>query len=215
MERSAELKLFESYLAPVLKTAYGTAYYLTHSREEAEDLVQEASLHAFRAFATFQPGTNFKAWFLRILTNLFLNQCRKKRRSPDLVLWEGAVDAYLSDRVGDPQLVSQATDPSRELMRKLDQQAILDAVAALPEEYRAVCTLYFLDELSYQEISDILECPIGTVRSRLHRGRRALQYALKSLTEYGGEEESGEREAAAPESRKRSLSGGLSFAPAL
>jgi RNA polymerase sigma-70 factor, ECF subfamily len=181
MATSTQQRLFESYLTPVLKPAYGTAYYLTRNREDAEDLVQTTALRAFAAFDTFQPGTNFKAWFLKILTNGFLNQCRQNRRRPELVGWEAAQEAYLCDAVQDTTLRDQSMEPATELMARLTQEQITAAFARLPEEFRLVCTLYFMEELSYQEIAEILDCPIGTVRSRLHRGRKALQQMLYDL----------------------------------
>lgn len=180
MAQTAQQKQFEACLAPVLQAAYGTAFYLTRNRDEAEDLVQEASIRAYIAFATFQPGTNFKAWFLRVLTNIFLNHCRKQRREPDLVRWEGAADAYLSSLVSYNARLSNRAEPVAELFQKVSAQEIADAFAALPAEYQAACALYFMEDLSYQEIADIVDCPIGTVRSRIHRGRKVLQQALRS-----------------------------------
>src|SRR5262245_31566603 len=129
MKTAADQRLFESYLAPVVKAAYGTAFYLTRNRDDAEDLVQEASLRAFAAFHTFRPGSNFKAWFLKVLTNVFLNQRRQSRREPDVVRWEGVTEAYLSDLVDDHDLRATGAEPSTQYMKKLTQEQVADAFA--------------------------------------------------------------------------------------
>lgn len=177
---------FERLLIPLIDSAYGTAYHLTRHRDNAEDLVQEAVLQAFRAFHTFRPGSNFRAWFLKILTNLFLQNCRRQRRQPEVADLEEATELYLYSQTRQAGLHAMSPDPAGLVLHKLDAECVSAAVGALPEEYRVVCTLYFAEELSYQEIAEIVDCPIGTVRSRLHRGRKLLQRALwKSAVEDG------------------------------
>jgi RNA polymerase sigma-70 factor (ECF subfamily) len=187
MPPTAEQMLFETYLSPVLDVAYGTALHLTRNREDAEDLVQDAAVRAFRAFHTFTPGTNFKAWFLRIVTNLFLNRCAKRKRDQDMLRWESAEDDSLWALAQDDS--AEGARPDAEFLRRLDTEQITAALGQLPTEYRTVCVLYFMDEFSYQEIAEMVGCPIGTVRSRLHRGRKVLQSLLRHLAEERGWDE--------------------------
>jgi RNA polymerase sigma-70 factor (ECF subfamily) len=180
---------FESYLAPILSTVYGTALHMTRHHDDAEDLVQEAALQAFRAFDSFQEGTNFKAWFFRILTNLFINAYRKRRREPEFETLSEHEDApmlYLYKRTQDIGLHSRSPDPAALLMERVETAQIIRAIAALPEDNRIVSALYFMEEFSYQEIAEIVGCPLGTVRSRLHRARSMLQKALWSVAEQQG-----------------------------
>ena len=180
---------FESNLTPILPAVYGTALHMTRHRDDAEDLVQEAALQAFRAFASFQEGTNFKAWFFRILTNLFINAYRKRRREPEIETLSEHEDApalYLFKRTRERGMHSGNQDPAALVLEKVEVEQVSRAIAALPEDYRVVAALYFMEEFSYQEIADIVGCPVGTVRSRLHRGRRMLQQALWHVAERQG-----------------------------
>jgi RNA polymerase sigma-70 factor (ECF subfamily) len=177
---------FERLLEPMLGIAYGTAFRLTRSRDEAEDLVQEAAVQAFHAFATFQPGTNFKAWFFRILINRFRRNCRNRAREPHLVAIEDAPDLYLYAESARAGLAGQDRNPADLVLQKMDQEQIQAALWALPDEYRLVCVFYFMENLSYQEIADLLGCPVGTIRSRLHRGRKLLQKALWQIAQEHG-----------------------------
>lgn len=186
MTQNAKQREFESLLAPLLGAAYGTALHLTRNREEAEDLVQEAAVQAFRAFHSFQPGTNFKAWFFRILTRLFFNQYRKKRREPEFADLEDAPELYLYTQTRSAGLHERNTDPATLVLTRMDSEQIGRAIAALPEDYRVVSSLYFMEEFTYQEIAEMVECPLGTVRSRLHRGRKMLQKALWQIAEAQG-----------------------------
>jgi RNA polymerase sigma-70 factor, ECF subfamily len=180
---------FESYLTPILTAVYGTALHLTRHRDDAEDLVQEAALQAFRAFDSFQEGTNFKAWFFRILTNLFINAYRKRQRAPGVDTLSESDDApalYLFKRTREIGLHARTPDPAAVVIERLEAEEVSRAIAALPEDYRLVSALYFMEEFSYQEIAEIVGCPVGTVRSRLHRGRRMLQRALWHIAEQQG-----------------------------
>jgi RNA polymerase sigma-70 factor, ECF subfamily len=177
---------FEQLLAPILGAAYGTALHMTRHKDDAEDLVQEAAVRAFRSFHTFELGTNFKAWFFRILTNLYLNKYRQKQHEPELVNLDDAPDLYLYSHTVASGLHARSTDPAALVLRQLDTEQVAAAIRALPEEFRTVCALYFMEEFAYQEIAEILDCPIGTVRSRLHRGRRALQRELWHLAQEQG-----------------------------
>jgi RNA polymerase sigma-70 factor (ECF subfamily) len=185
-QAASTAQTIERLLAPILGPAYGTALHMTRNREDAEDLVQEAAVQAFRSFGTFQEGTNFKAWFFRILTNLFLNKYRQKQREPQIVEFEDAPELYLYAQTRQAGLHAWSADPAALVMRKMDAENVASAIAALPEEFRTVCALYFMQEFSYQEIAAILDCPVGTVRSRLHRGRRALQRALWHVAQERG-----------------------------
>jgi len=169
---------FEQLLGPILQMAYGTAVRLTRSRTDADDLVQDAALMAFRAFGSFQRGTNFKAWFFRILTNAFYSRHRKEKHEKANVSTDDAPALYLYRKTAEVGLAGGDTDPASAILDRLDAERVGEALDALPEEYRAVATLYFVDDLSYQQIAEVLQCPVGTVRSRLHRGRRMLQKSL-------------------------------------
>jgi RNA polymerase sigma-70 factor (ECF subfamily) len=169
---------FEQLLLPVLDRAYATALRLTRSAPDAEDLVQEAALRAWRAFDSFDPGSNFKAWFVRILTNAYLNQYRKAKREGIPVDLEDTPELYLYTKTAETGLHGRSADPAGALMAELDAEQVSDALAKLPEEYRTVATLYFGLDLSYQDIAAAVGIPIGTVRSRLHRARRILQRLL-------------------------------------
>ncbi len=177
---------FERVLGEVLERAYGTAYHLTRSTHDAEDLVQEAALSAFRHFDQFEPGTNFKAWFMRILTNAFFASYRKKKRRPQTTSLEDAQPLHLLWASQAAGLLEHHKDPASRIVEKLGEERVSEAIAALPEEFRVVCTLYFMNDAPYQEIAEMLDCPVGTVRSRLHRGRRMLQKSLWSLAQECG-----------------------------
>jgi RNA polymerase sigma-70 factor, ECF subfamily len=169
---------FEALLSPIVQMAYGTAVRLTRNRTEAEDLVQDAALLAYRAFGSFQRGTNFKAWFFRILTNAFYSRHRKEKHEKANLSTEEVPALYLYTKTAEAGLHGRESDPASAIMDKLDTEQVSEALEALPTEYRVVATLYFIEDFSYQQIAEVLECPVGTVRSRLHRGRRMLQKAL-------------------------------------
>lgn len=177
---------FEKLLGEVLERAYGTAYHLTRSTHDAEDLVQEAALLAYRNFHQFQSGTNFKAWFMRILTNAFFASYRQKKRRLQTTSLDDAGPLHLLVASLNAGLLEHHKDPASLLVEKLGEERVSEAIAALPEEFRVVCTLYFMNDAPYQEIADMLGCPVGTVRSRLHRGRRMLQKSLWQLAQESG-----------------------------
>lgn len=177
---------FESLFARVFSSAYGLAMRLTRNQADAEDLVQDAAFLAHRAFDSFEQGTNFRAWFLKILTNCYYSSRRRQRSRPVTSDLDDTPDLYLYARSGQAGFPVLGPDPASELLEKLGTERIVDAITRLPEEYRIVSTLYFMDDLSYEEIARILECPVGTVRSRLHRGRKMLQKALWQIAEEDG-----------------------------
>ncbi len=152
---------FEELLSPILSMAYGTAVRLTRDRTEAEDLIQDAALLAYRAFASFQPGTNFKAWFFRILTNAFYSRHRKDKHEKANISTEDVPALYLYTKTAEAGLHGQESDPASALMDKLDSEQVGAALEELPEEYRLVATLYFIEDFSYQQIADVLEMPGG------------------------------------------------------
>jgi RNA polymerase sigma-70 factor (ECF subfamily) len=182
---AAEGDTLESLLVPLLGSAYRTALRLTRDAADAEDLVQDAAVQASRGFGTFQPGTNFRGWFFRILTNCFYSRYRKSRREGIQVELEDAPELHLYSQTAAIGLHAE-TEPAAALMDRLDAEAVAQAIDALPDEYRVVAALYFLQDFPYLEIARILDVPIGTVRSRLHRGRRLLQQKLWTIAEDRG-----------------------------
>jgi len=177
---------FQALLVEVLPTAYGYALRLTRNRADAEDLVQDTALRAFRAMHQFENGTNFKAWIFRILTRCFWANHRRRQRRPNTVDFDDTPDLYLYARSAEHGLPWQGEDPARTLIDRLGTERVSEAIGQLPEEYGVVCTLYFMEAFAYHEIADVLEVPVGTVRSRLHRGRKMLQKALWCLAEESG-----------------------------
>jgi RNA polymerase sigma-70 factor, ECF subfamily len=186
VKRSPPAASFEVLFESVVNTAFGVALRLTRNQADAEDLVQEAAFLAYRAFGTFEPGTNFRAWYLKILTNCYYSKRRREKSRPVTSDLDDTPDLYLYARSGQAGFPTQGQDPAAELLDKLGTERIVAAVQRLPEEYRVVCTLYFMEDLAYEEIARVLECPVGTVRSRLHRGRKMLQKALWQVAEEDG-----------------------------
>ena len=135
-------------------------------------------LLAFRAFGSFERGTNFKAWFFRILTNAFYSRHRRDKHEKANLSVEEVPPLYLYSRTTDAGMLGPDGDPAAAILDRFDSERVEEALDRLPEEYRTVATLYFVDDLAYQQIAEVLACPIGTVRSRLHRARRMLQKAL-------------------------------------
>jgi RNA polymerase sigma-70 factor (ECF subfamily) len=177
---------FESLFTPLASSAFGVAVRFTGNRADAEDLVQEAALLAFRGFDSFEPGTNFKAWFFRILTNCYFSARRKQKARPVTADLDDTPDLYLYARSAETGVPTAGPDPAAQLLDSLGTERVAAAIARLPEEYRVVSTLYFMEDFSYEEIGRVLQCPIGTVRSRLHRGRKMLQKALWQVAEEDG-----------------------------
>jgi len=166
---------FESEVLPILPNLYGSALRLTRNPQDAEDLVQETYLRAYRGFAGFQEGTNLRAWMYRILTNTFINAYRKKQREPVTVQDDDIEDWYLYDRLGGSSVEASAES---EVLERLPDEDVQRALEALPEGFRMAVLLADVEGFSYKEIAQIMDVPIGTVMSRLHRGRKALQKAL-------------------------------------
>jgi RNA polymerase sigma-70 factor (ECF subfamily) len=160
------------------KQLYAAAMRMTRNPADAEDLVQETFLKAYRAYDSFTAGTNLKAWLYRILTNTYINKYRKAARRPDEVDLGDVEDLYLYRRVGSEESAEASRTTEDRVLDGLVESDIKKAVESLPENFRIPVLLADLEGMSYQEIADILEIPIGTVMSRLHRGRKAMQKAL-------------------------------------
>ena len=166
---------FEEEALQLSDQVYRVARRLTGSREEAEDLVQDTYARAFRSWRQFQPGTNLRAWLLRILTNLNIDRGRRVQRTPEQTpLEEG--DYYLYNRL-ESTIPDENPDEER-VLEQLSQNAVVEALAEVPHDFRDVLVLVDIGEFSYAEAAQILDIPVGTVMSRLHRGRRILKQQL-------------------------------------
>jgi RNA polymerase sigma-70 factor (ECF subfamily) len=173
---SALRERFERDVLPLLPNLYAAALRMTRDPTDAEDLVQDTYLRAFRGFAGFTEGTNLKAWLYRILTNSFINTYRKKQRQPQTVEGPDDMDEwYLFDKLGGRNVELSA---ETEVLDKIPDEAVKGALESLPENFRLPVLLADVEGFSYKEIAEIMDTPIGTVMSRLHRGRKALQKAL-------------------------------------
>ncbi len=157
---------------------YTAALRMTRNPADAEDLVQETYLKAYRAFGSFQEGTNLKAWLYKILTNTFINSYRSKKRRPEQTELDEGEDLYLYRRLGGLEAVAAGRSAEEELLDHITDSEVKVALESLPESFRMAVLLADVEGFSYKEIAEILEIPIGTVMSRLHRGRKALQKAL-------------------------------------
>jgi RNA polymerase sigma-70 factor (ECF subfamily) len=171
---------FETEALSFLDALYRTALRMTRSEAEAEDLVQETYIRAFRFRHQFTPGTNLKAWLFRILTNTFINQYRRKAARPDTTELDDVEESILYRHMRDVSPGSASPDPEAELIDKTLSSEVKDALEALPEKFRTTLLLD-VEGFSYKEIAEVLDIPIGTVMSRLHRGRKFLQKRLYDL----------------------------------
>jgi RNA polymerase sigma-70 factor (ECF subfamily) len=175
VEKSTLDARFERDVLPLLPNLYSAALRMTRNPSDAEDLVQETYLRAFRGFKGFAEGTNLKAWIYRILTNTYINIYRKKQREPVTVSGDDIEDWYLYDKLGE-----SAVSPSAEasIIEALPEEEVKVALESLPEGFRLAVWLVDVEGFSYKEAAEILDVPIGTVMSRLHRGRKSLEKAL-------------------------------------
>jgi RNA polymerase sigma-70 factor (ECF subfamily) len=167
---------FEEEALDLADQVYRVARGLVSSKEEAEDLVQDTYARAFRSWRSFTPGTNLRAWLLRILTNLNIDRGRRVQRSPDMQPLEER-DYYLYDRL---EATSGEKDEDR-VIERLSQDDIVDALAEVPHDFRDVVVLVDIGDFSYADAAQILDIPVGTVMSRLHRGRRILKKELADV----------------------------------
>ncbi|HZB00765.1 MAG TPA: sigma-70 family RNA polymerase sigma factor [Actinomycetota bacterium] len=178
------LERFERDVLPLLPGLYGAALRMTRNPADAEDLLQETTLRAYRGFSSFQEGTNLKAWLYRILTNSFINTYRKRQREPQTVDGPDDLDEwFLFDRLG-----SRSVEPSAEedVLERIPDAEVKAALESIPDNFRMAVLLADVEGFSYKEIAEIMDVPIGTVMSRLHRGRKALEKALYGLARERG-----------------------------
>ena len=176
---------FETQALSFLDALYRTALRMTRSEADAEDLVQETYIRAFRFREQFTPGTNLKAWLFRILTNTFINTYRRRQTQPEFTELDGVDEFSLYKRMSDLKTSSGAGNPETEFLDGLVDSEVKDALGELPEKFRQV-VLLDVEGFSYKEIAEMLDIPIGTVMSRLHRGRKFLQKRLLDLAQQRG-----------------------------
>ncbi|MDQ3956225.1 MAG: sigma-70 family RNA polymerase sigma factor [Actinomycetota bacterium] len=171
---------FQRDALPLLDSLYGAALRMTRNPADAEDLVQETMLRAYRAFDRFEEGTNLKAWLFRIMTNAYINTYRKRQREPQKVSTDEIedFDLYQELKSHDPQYEQT---PENIVLDNLVDSDIMEAIDDLPEQFRLAVVLSDVEGFTYAEMADIMEVPMGTVMSRLHRGRKALQMRLWDL----------------------------------
>jgi RNA polymerase sigma-70 factor (ECF subfamily) len=160
-----------------------TARRMTKSDTDAEDLVQETMLKAYRFFDKFEEGTNCKAWLFKIMTNIFINNYRSKAKAPQSLTFDDIDDGFLFGQLAKNK---SSTDPEKEFFSKIFDDDVRKAINELPEDFRYVVILSFLEGFAYQEIADITGLQIGTVKSRLHRGRKLLQKSLFDYAQQNG-----------------------------
>ena len=175
---------FEGDAMQFASQLYSAALRMTRNPADAEDVVQETYLKAYRAYGTFKAGTNLKAWLYRILTNTYINLYRKKQRRPSEVELGELQDLYLYKRLGEQSGASQSAE--EEALDRFVDADVKQAVESLPDHFRMPVLFADVEGFSYKEIAEILDVPIGTVMSRLHRGRKALQKKLWSVAEERG-----------------------------
>lgn len=185
---------FEELALPHLDPMYSAALRLTKNERDAEDLVQDTFMRAYRFFDKFERGTNMKAWLFKILTNTFINRYRRKVKERTVV--EGTERDTVHERFISRDATEYAANPEQYFFDRLLSDDILQAIDSLPIDFRLVVILADLQEFSYKEIAEILGCPVGTVMSRLYRGRKLLQKMLKHYATEAGVLK--EEEASAP-----------------
>lgn len=168
---------FEAEVLPFMDSLYSTAYRMSRNRQDAEDLLQETYLRAYKYYDKFQEGTNFKAWLFKILKNTFINRYRKRQRQPLKNSFD-EIEGSFELKLLESPLTARGATPEEELMVDALDQDVQQALEALPEDYRMAVELADLQGLSYREIADQLGIPLGTVMSRLYRGRRKLEAVL-------------------------------------
>lgn len=179
----ADQATFAEQAMPFMDQLYAHAMRMTRNAADAEDLVQETYLKGYRAFDSFNQGTNLRAWLFRILTNSYINNYRKKQRRPDESDLGDVEDLYMYRRLGGAETATLGRSAEDELLDTITESEVKDAIEALPEQYRDAVLLADVEGFAYKEIAEILDVPIGTVMSRLHRGRKQLQKRLYGFAE--------------------------------
>ena len=179
----ADQATFAEDAMPLMDGLYSAAMRMTRNAADAEDLVQETYLKAFNAYERFEAGTNLKAWMYRILTNSYINAYRKKQRRPDESDIDDIEDLYLYRRLGGAESAVLSRSAEDELLEMFGEDEVKLALEDLPEHYRMPILLADVEGFAYKDIAEILDVPIGTVMSRLHRGRKQLQKRLYSFAE--------------------------------
>jgi RNA polymerase sigma-70 factor (ECF subfamily) len=175
-ELAERRRLFQEQALPFMDQLYGAAMRMTKNPADASDLVQETFVKAFAAFGQFEQGTNLKAWLYRILTNTFINVYRKRQRDP----YQGSTDELEEWQLGNAESATSSSSRSAEAeaIDRMPASAVKDALQSIPEDFRLAVYFADVEGFSYQEIADIMKTPVGTVMSRLHRGRRLLRDLL-------------------------------------
>ncbi|MBC7589421.1 MAG: sigma-70 family RNA polymerase sigma factor [Salinibacterium sp.] len=198
-DASATRDLFEEQALPFMNQLYAAAMRMTRNPSDAADLVQETFVKAFQAFGQFQQGTNLKAWLYRIQTNTFINNYRKNQRNP----YQGTIDDLEDWQLGGAESVTQSSSTRSAEAQAIDHlpdSAVKNALQAIPEDFRLAVYFADVEGFSYQEIADIMKTPVGTVMSRLHRGRRMLR---ESLADYARDRGISAAVPAAPTTRSK------------
>jgi len=172
--KSARQDAFEKEALPHSDLLYNYALRMTNNAEDARDLVQETYLKAYRFWDKYEPGTNIRAWLFRILKNSYINRYRKESKAPDTVDFEDVQNYYPSIR----DEGSESGDLQGSVFSRLLEDDVAQAIAELPDDFRTVVILCDIEGLTYEEIAAFVDCPLGTVRSRLHRGRKMLRTRL-------------------------------------
>ncbi len=173
---------FKDEMVPFMDMLHSYAFYLSNDRDQASDLLQDTYMKAYRFYDKFESGTNAKAWLYRIMKNTYINEYRRTHRLPEIVQFDEQISAY--------QMTGKGTGSDNDLRTMLDTQMFDDditgALAALPEKFKSIIVLRDIEDMPYDEIADLLEIPIGTVRSRLHRARALLFARLKDYARQKG-----------------------------
>ena len=178
----ADQGTFAEAAMPLMDQLYSAALRMTRNAADAEDLVQETYLKAYRAYERFEEGTNLKAWMYRILTNSYINRYRAKQRRPDESDISDVEDMYLYRRLGGENS-ELGTSAEEAFLTSVTDDAVKAAIEAIPENFRIAVLLADVEGFAYKEIAEILDIPIGTVMSRIHRGRKALEKQLHGYAE--------------------------------
>jgi RNA polymerase sigma-70 factor (ECF subfamily) len=186
LELVADPADFQAAAMPHMGSLYSAAMRMTHNAADAEDLVQETYLKAYRSYASFTAGTNLRAWLYRILTNTYINLYRAKQRRPEITEVEDIEDLYLFRRLSNSSVAAGSSSAEEQALEGITDEEVKAAMDSLPESFRLAVYLADVEGFSYAEIAEITEVPQGTVMSRLHRGRKALQKALHPYAEARG-----------------------------